>query len=292
MVSGLYPFGGHFLAVGGARMHYVDEGFGPPVILLHGNPTWSFFYRDLITALAPRRRVLAPDHVGCGRSDKPPVSRYPYSLARRVDDLARLIDAVVPSGRVSLVVHDWGGMIGFAWAVKNPDRVDRLVVMNTAAFPLPNGKRLPASIALSRKRLVGPLLTRGLNAFCRGAARYCVTRRPMPAEVRSMLMAPYNSWANRVAVDQFVRTIPLGPGDAGFDIVKATEHGLPRLADRPMLLCWGMRDFVFDGDYLAEWRRRFPKADVAAVPDAGHYLLEDAGDELIPRIVAFLSDER
>jgi len=288
MVSGLFPYAGHHHDLAGVRLHYIDEGTGPPVVCLHGNPTWSFFYRDVIAALRPTHRVIAPDHIGCGRSDKPPAARYPYTLARRVDDLTNLLDRLIPTGPVSLVVHDWGGMIGFAWAVRHAQRIYRLVVMNTAAFPLPAGKPLPLSLRLGRNRLTGPLLNRGVNAFCRGAARYCVTRRPLADEVRSMYLQPYNSWRNRVAVDQFVRTIPLGPGDDGYDIVMETESGLPQLANRPILLAWGLRDFVFDGDFLAEWRRRFPNAEVAAVADAGHYLLEDAGDELIPRLVRFL----
>ena len=289
MVSPLYPFTGHYLDLGDARMHYLDEGSGPPVFLLHGNPTWSYFYRNLVPVLSPHRRVIAPDHVGCGRSDKPRLGHYPYSLARRVADLGRLIDTLCPNERVSLVVHDWGGMIGFAWATANPDRVDRLVVMNTAAFRLPAGKRLPWSLRLGRSRLVGPALNRGLNAFCRGAARYCVVRKPLDRATRQKFLEPYDSWEHRVAVDQFVRTIPLEDGDAGYDIVKQTESRLPVLADKPMLLAWGLRDFVFDGEFLAEWRRHFPRADVAALADAGHYLLEDAGDELIPRIARFLT---
>ncbi|MFL5327832.1 MAG: alpha/beta fold hydrolase [Gemmataceae bacterium] len=270
-------------------MHYLEAGTGSPVFLLHGNPTWSYFYRNLIPALANDHRVIAPDHVGCGLSDKPPLSQYPYSLERRVADIGRLIDEIVPTGRVSLVVHDWGGMIGFAWATANPDRVDRLVAMNTAAFPLPAGKKLPWSLRLGRNRLTGPLLNRGLNAFCRGAARYCVVRKPMDAETRRMFLAPYDSWAHRIAVDQFVRTIPLSANDSGFDIVRRTEANLQTLADRPMLLAWGLNDFVFDRDYLTQWRRHFPNAEVAAIDDAGHYLLEDAGDELIPRISQFLA---
>lgn len=288
MVSRLYPFVGHYLDAGGCRMHYVDQGSGPLVVLLHGNPTWSFFYRDLIPELAKTHRVVAPDHVGCGLSDKPSADRYPYSLDRRIEDIDRLIDSVAPNGQVSLVVHDWGGMIGFAWAARNPERVARLVVMNTAAFPLPAGKRLPRSLWLGRS-VVGPALVRGLNAFCRGAARWCVVRRPLPREVRDMYLAPYDSWANRIAVDRFVRTIPLTPGEPGFDIVRETEKGLAGLAEKPMFIGWGLRDFVFDVDFLAGWRQRFPHAEVFALEDAGHYLLEDAGVEVIPRVVEFLN---
>ncbi len=288
MVTALFPFTSQRLDLDGVGLYYVDEGAGPPVILLHGNPTWSFFYRDLIAALKPDHRTIAPDHVGCGRSDKPSMRHYPYTLARRVDDITKLIDMLVPTGRISLVVHDWGGMIGMAWATRNPERVDRIVAMNTAAFRLPKGKRLPWSLRVGRNPILGPPLIRGLNLFCRGAAKHCVVRRPLPNEVREQFLAPYGTWADRIAVDRFVRTIPLSPRDDGYDIVEQTEKGLSRLADRRVLLPWGLKDFVFDSDYLAEWQRWFPDAEVHAIADAGHYLLEDAGDELIPNIVRFL----
>src|SRR5204863_6484378 len=131
-------------------------------------------------------------------------------------------------------------------------------------------------------------LVRGLNAFCRGAARTCCIRRPLPAEVRAGYLQPYDSWANRVAVLRFVEDIPLRPGDPSYDLVTKTQDGLSCLQDVPMLLCWGMRDFVFDRHFLAEWQRRFPKAEVHRFEDAGHYILEDAHQEIVPLVQQFL----
>lgn len=279
---------GRFITVDGIGIHCREEGNGPPVVCLHGNPTWSYYFRHLIAALKPNHRVIAPDHVGCGLSDKPSLKRYPYSLSRRVDDFDAVVRATLPQGKFSLVVHDWGGMIGFAWAVKNADRIDKLVVMNSAAFPLPAGKKLPMALRLGRWPLMGSLLVRRLNFFCLGAARHCVTRQAMPADVQQMYLAPYERARDRVAVEQFVRTIPVHPDDIGYDIAAATAAGLKNLRDKPMLLAWGLRDFVFDGDYLQEWRRHFPAAQVRAIADAGHYVLEDAGAELIPAITRFL----
>src|SRR5437764_2145304 len=155
-----------FLHLDGLRYHYVDEGRGDPVVMLHGNPTWSFYFRDLIRDLRSDYRVIAPDHVGMGLSDKPDDSRYEYTLRRRVDDLETLLERTGVGDRVTLVLHDWGGMIGMAWASRHPERVRRLVVLNTAAFRLPPTKRLPLSLRLCRSPL-GPLLVRGLNLFCR-----------------------------------------------------------------------------------------------------------------------------
>jgi haloalkane dehalogenase len=286
----LYPFASHFLDVGdGVRLHYLDEGHGPPVVMLHGNPTWSFYYRNLVSALRDRYRCVVPDHVGCGLSDKPPDGRYPYSLERRVADLTALLDRLRLDRDVTLILHDWGGMIGTAWATRFPERVKRLVVLNTAAFHMPKSKRLPLSLWVGRNTVLGALLIRGLNLFCRAAARWCVTRRPLPPAVRRMYLAPYDSWAHRVAVLRFVQTIPLRPVDPGYDIVTATERRLSLLRDRPVLVCWGMRDFVFDADFLAAWEEHFPDAKVHRYADAGHYVLEDADEEIGLRVEEFLA---
>ena len=155
----LYPFSGHLFDVGnGVNLHYLDEGRGPPVVMLHGNPTWSFMYRNLVLELRDRFRCIVPDHVGCGLSDKPDETRYEYTLARRVADLTALLDHLHVTDNVTLVLHDWGGMIGMAWATQFPERVKRLVVLNTAAFPMPADAKLPRSLWWGRNTALGALL--------------------------------------------------------------------------------------------------------------------------------------
>ncbi len=127
----LYPFASHYVDVGGYRMHYVDEGVGPAVVMLHGNPTWSFHYRELIKGLRDTYRVIVPDHIGCGLSDKP--QEYPYTLSTHIDNVERLIDRLNLES-VTLAVHDWGGAIGFGWAARHPSSVRDLILFNTAAF--------------------------------------------------------------------------------------------------------------------------------------------------------------
>jgi haloalkane dehalogenase len=283
-----YPFKSHYLDRDGIRYHYLVEGAGDPLVMLHGNPTWSYYYRRLVLALRGSYRVIAPDHIGCGLSDKPDDSKYPYTLARRVKDLQALLDHLGIDRDLTLVLHDWGGIIGMAYAVRRPERIKRLIVLNTAAFHLPEGKRLPWSLRLFRSPLLGPILARGLNAFCRGAAKHCCTRRPMPAEIRQAYLAPYDSWKNRIAVLRFVQDIPLRPSDASYALVSEIQNGLSRFLEVPMLICWGEKDFVFDKDFLAEWLRRFPQAEVHRFPDAGHYVLEDAADEIIELVQSFL----
>ncbi len=286
-MSALFPFTPHYLDIDGQRMHYVDEGEGEVVLMLHGNPSWSFLYRDLIRELKPDHRAVAPDHIGCGRSDKPDDGAYEYTLASRVADLSRLVEEL-DLRNITLVVHDWGGMIGMAWATEHADRVARLVVLNTAAFPLPPGKRFPAALALARVPGLGALLVMGANAFSRGAVRRCVTRRPMSDEVAAGYLEPYDSWAHRIAIHRFVQDIPLRPGDRAYEILQRTADELDRLVDIPLLICWGEMDFVFDGYFLDEWKRRFPAADVHRFPDCGHYVLEDAGEAIVPLVRRFL----
>jgi len=271
----------------GLRLHYIDEGSGEPVVMLHGNPTWSFHYRVLVEALRPDYRVIVPDHIGCGRSDKPGDDRYEYTLDSRVRDLEALLGHLRIGAGSTLVLHDWGGMIGMAYAHRHPERVKRLVVLNTAAFRMPAGKRLPRSLWLFRNTPLGPLLIRGLNAFSRGAARYCA-RRPLTGPVRAGYLAPYDSWRNRIAVLRFVQDIPIAPGDRCYELVREVDEGLYRFRPTPMLICWGERDFVFDLDFLAEWQRHFPDAEAHRFPDAGHYVLEDAAAEIVPLVRDFL----
>ena len=139
----LYPFVSHFARLGGFRYHYVDEGAGDPVVMVHGNPTWSFYFRSLISGLSGTHRTIAPDHIGCGLSEVPSATDYGYRLLDRVNDLERFIDSLNLDRPITLIVHDWGGAIGLSWAVRHPERIGRLVVLNTAAFHMPAGKRLP-----------------------------------------------------------------------------------------------------------------------------------------------------
>lgn len=289
MVDRPYPFASHYLDRNGLKLHYIDEGTGDPVVMLHGNPTWSYYYRKLVASLRDRFRCIVPDHIGCGFSDKPQPPGYDYSLKSRVDDLTALLDHLGLHENVSLVMHDWGGMIGMAWAARHVPAVRRLVLMNTAAFRMPKSKRMPFRLWVARNTRLGTWLIRSRNLFCRHAANVCVKRQPLPPDVRDWYLRPYDSWDNRVAVLKFVQTIPLKPTDSGYEIIEETEAALPKLARTPTLICWGMKDFVFSPEFLEEWQRLMPHAEVHRFDDAGHYILEDAAQEVIPLIDRFLS---
>lgn len=285
-----YPFTGQHLEVRpGIRLHYLDEGprDAPVVLMLHGNPSWSYYWRRLVLALRGRYRCIVPDHVGMGLSDKPGDAAYAYTLQSRVDDLNTLLQRLGIERDITLAVHDWGGMIGFGWALTHADAFKRLIITNTSSFPLPASKAMPWQLNLGRNTLLGALLIRGFNAFAAGAASQGVVT-PMPADVRRAYCAPYDSWANRIATLRFVQDIPLSPADRAWSLVEQAGRTLPQFADRPALLGWGLKDFVFDKHFLDGFTKALPKAEVHAYADAGHYVLEDKHAELIPRIVAFL----
>ena len=287
----LYPFGSHYQELpAGHCMHFVDEGpvDGQPVIMLHGNPTWSFYYREVIRNLSASHRCLAPDHIGMGLSDRPADAEYAYTLKSRVADLGEWLDAVEPERPVDLVVHDWGGAIGLSWAAAHPQRVRRIVILNTWAFTIPENVGIPRALAFARTPL-GALLVKSFNAFSGLAVRMATEQKLSPCVARG-LVAPYKgSPGRRLATLRFVQDIPLKQSDPAWEVLAETERNLPRLGDKPVLLGWGGKDFVFNDRVLEKWREIFPHARVEYIEDAGHYVLEDAADRLVPEIGKFFA---
>jgi haloalkane dehalogenase len=282
--AGEYPFTSHWLEVAGQRLHYVDEGEGEVVLMVHGNPTWSFYWRHLIRGLCERYRCIALDHLGCGRSDKP--AHWPYRLAGHIDNLGELVTRL-DLERVTLCVHDWGGPIGLGVARREPERFARYVITNTAAF---HGVRAPWRIRACRTPGLGALAVRGLNAFARAATFMAVAdhARMTPA-VRRGYLAPYDSFETRIATLRFVQDIPLVPSHPSWDTLSEIEAFLPALREQPVALAWGERDWCFTPRVRREWQRRLPHAEALVCEAAGHYLLEDAHDDVVPFIRAFLA---
>lgn len=284
----IYPFKSNYLKINGLDYHYIDEGQGEPILMVHGNPTWSFYFRSLIKAFSCGYRVIAPDHMGCGLSAKPGDDRYDFKLKSRVLDLEKLMQNLNLDRPVTLVVHDWGGMIGLAWALEHLEQVGRIVVLNTAGFFPPKSKAIPIRLKLIRSG--GKIMERAvlkLNLFAR-AALYMAPHRPLPAEVKTGLIAPYNTPHNRLATLKFVLDIPLSPKDPSGPIVARVDEHLKQIFDRPALILWGAHDFVFDRDYYQEWTDRLPNVESHYFNDAGHYLLEDIPDKIVAHMKEFL----
>ncbi|MFQ5592161.1 MAG: alpha/beta fold hydrolase [Phycisphaerae bacterium] len=278
----LYPFESHYLDLHGHRMHYLDEGSGAAILMLHGNPTWSFYYRELVKGLRDEFRVIVPDHIGCGLSDKP--RDYEYTLATHIANLERLLDHL-GLDEAALALHDWGGAIGFGLCLRRPELARRFVVFNTAAFLGP----CPRRIRLCGLPWVGELLVQRLNAFARCALHMaCAKRERLTEAVKRGYLLPYDCPAHRLATLRFVRDIPLAPRVPSYQIVKRIEASLARFADRQVMLIWGAKDFLFNDWYLGEWVARFPEAAVHRFEDAGHYVVEDAHERIIPLMREFM----
>lgn len=272
-----YPFADHFLDIDGLRYHYVDEGAGEPLLMVHGNPTWSFYYRKLVQAFASKYRTIAVDHIGCGLSDKP--ADYPYRLANHIDNLKRLVDQLKLE-KVTLIAHDWGGAIGLGAFADQPDRLARIVLFNTAAF---RSQDIPFRIAVCRWPILGQIAVQGFNGFA-GAAIQMATEKPerMTPAVRAGYLAPYDSWNNRIATHRFVLDIPLTTSHPSYNTLAHVEKSLIQHAHKPITLIWGMRDWCFTPKFLERFREFFPQADVVRYDDAGHYVVEDAHERIIP----------
>jgi cis-3-alkyl-4-acyloxetan-2-one decarboxylase len=289
--GGTWPYEPRWLFTDGIRIHYVDEGprDGEPVVMLHGNPTWSYLYRRFIAAVAEAGyRAIAHDQLGFGRSDKP-IREKEFSVERHVRHFAALMEELELDG-VTLVVQDWGGPVGLAWAVDHADRVRRLVLLNTwPGGRHPDYPRVPAPFRLFRWPGTGDVLLKGANVFTRVFLfRNGTHPERLGADERAAYLAPHPSWQSRSGVRAYPRMIPWDDRNQTREVARRTEAGLERLADKPVLICWPTEDRAFGAGTLALWRDRFPNADVHEVPDAGHYVQEDAHERVIPLLLDFV----
>jgi pimeloyl-ACP methyl ester carboxylesterase len=279
----LYPFSSHELNLDGLRYHYLDEGQGRPLLMLHGNPTWSFYWRNLVQAFSSDHRVVAPDHIGCGLSDKP--QRYQYTLAQHIENVSKLIDELDLSD-ITLVAHDWGGAIGLGAAGRQPERFKDIVLFNTAAFPPPY---VPWRLRALRFPPFGKLAIQGGNLFARAALRMAVADRSrLSDEVKAGLLAPYDNWSNRIATYRFVRDIPTTSSHPTWKTLDEVERGSQLLKDRRALMIWGMQDWCFNSVCLDRFAELLPNHEIHRFEDVGHYVVEEAHERIVPLMRAFL----
>ena len=279
----MYPFTSLYFDLNPYKLHYLDEGEGEVLLFLHGNPTWSFYYRSLIQNFQGRYRCVAPDHIGCGFSDKP--QDYSYTLTTHIDNLEKLV-GFLGLKNITLMVHDWGGAIGMGLAVRKPELIKRLVLFNTASFL---SMDIPLRIGLCRMPLLGTILIRYLNLFVRGVLRFGLKRRKrLTQNVRAGYLAPYDTFENRIANLKFVQDIPMEQTVPSYSVIQYIENNLKQFDGYPILIIWGSEDFCFNVKFLNKWREIFPRAEVREVCNAGHLVVEDASDEIIPWIEGFL----
>jgi pimeloyl-ACP methyl ester carboxylesterase len=299
--DGTWPYEPKWFDSPDGRMHYVDEGprDGRPVVMVHGNPTWGYLYRNFIGPLVEAgHRAIVPDHLGFGRSAKPRDGEL-YRVPRHARRLDALLESLDLRG-ATVVPQDWGGPIGLYWATRHPERVDGLFVLNTYAHAfrreaLPPGKDkipLPLPLRLFRTPLVGEVLVKGLDAFKRGFlfGQGVVHRERLTPTVKRAYRAVHAGWSDRTPILVFPREIPVTGEGPVVAMTTEIEAGLKeRFRSKPVQIMWAMKDPAFLPIYLDTlWLDTFPDATVTSLEDAGHYLQEDAHERIVPELVAFV----
>ncbi len=282
----LYPFEPKRFETGSGTMSYLDEGQGDEaVVMVHGNPTWSFFYRNVVLALRGQIRCIVPDHLGCGLSDKP--QDYDYTLGNHVANLGKLLDSL-NLRKIHLIVHDWGGPIGLGAGLARHEKLGKVLILNTAAFA---DTVIPWRIRLCRAPLLGEFIVRGFNGFA-GPATTMAVAKPLPADVARGFTFPYDSWANRIATHRFVRDIPSGRDEPSDRALAVIEAQLPILRSKSTAILWGGADFCFNQHYYERWRQILPKVPARYLTKTGHYLLEDSLEDCLAVITAHFAADR
>jgi len=279
-----YPFKSNFIEVKSYNYHYIDEGEGEETLLMvHGNLSWSFMYRNLICEFSKNYRVIAPDHLGCGLSDKP--QDFPYRLETHIDNLESLLFELKLE-KVTLVVHDWGAVIGMGLAVRHPDKIARLVILNSAAFSM---AWLPLRLSVLRIPWLDDKLVRSFNLYLNTSLQTSC-RKALPSIVKKGFKYPYQTYNDRIAILRFIQDIPIDPEHISFEVLLEIEHGLWMFRETPVCIIWGMRDWCFSPRYLKRWQLYYPQAQVLKLDNAGHYVLEDECDQSVAAIKDFLKN--
>jgi haloalkane dehalogenase len=281
-----YPFEPErFKLSNGHSLSYLDEGSDEktPTLFLHGNPTWSFYYRKAIRFWKDHSRCIAVDHLGCGLSDKPSSSSFSYNLQNHANNLLELVDSLNLQN-FNLVVHDWGGAIGMTAFADQAHRIRKIVLLNTAAFP---SRDVPRRILFCRLPVIGEFFVRALNGFA-GPATWMASSKGMTDSAKKGLLQPYGNWKNRVAIWNFVRDIPYELNHPTLSILKSTEEKLKVFSTTPVMACWGMKDFCFHGGYLTKWEKQWPHIISHRFADSGHYILEDSFEDVRAKVEPFL----
>ena len=270
----LYPFVSHFEDINGSRVHYLDEGAGPPLILLHGNPTWSFLYRDVIAGLRDHYRCIAVDYPGFGLSRAAPGYGYtPAEHAQVLEDLIVRLDL----REATLMVQDWGGPIGLAVATRHPDRFSAFVIGNTWAWP-----KSDLGTQMFSRLLGGPVggwLILRRNFFIERIIPAGVRRKKLPDVVMNAYRGPFPTPESRRPMHVFPREIL-----ASRAFLAEIESKLAGVGDRPALIVWGTKDFAFRGTERDRWESVFPRHHTVLLEGAGHYIQEDAAQDIVAAI--------
>jgi len=282
-----YSFKPHYLNIGGFKMHYVDQGEGDPVVMLHGDPTWGYLWRKFIPLVSETKRVIVPDHMGMGKSSVPK-ELYPYLLKHHISNLEELILNLKLSD-ITLVLHDWGGPVGMGFAVRHPELIKSVVLMNTWAFAKWPGGELPRLLEIIRSDK-GESFVLEKNGYVKrallGTANYTENYTP---QVLNAYLSPFPDPDSRLALLCWSRDITFDETNRSYEEMRQIENKLNLFTDIPVLIIWGMLDPVLPVSVLEKWLSIYPHAKVCKIEDASHFLQEDTPERVISEINHFLS---
>jgi len=293
--GGLWPYEPKWFDTSDGKLHYIDEGpkDKPPVVFVHGNPEWSFLFRhDIAAVLNAGQRVIAVDHLGFGRSDKPGDAAL-YSIERHTERLSLVLDSLNLKD-VTLVIHDWGGPIGLPWAVRHPDQVRGLCVLNSIGTRPDGPTPMPLPLRVLRSRGAGDVLVKGMGLFTKVFMFKAGVVHPehFTPQIKQAYLAPHPNWSSRTGVMAFPRQIPLVPTDHQAQALGFIEDGLrEHFITKPVQIIWAMKDISFQPAVLKKWQELFPHANTVVLENAGHFAEEDEPERCAEAVLACATGE-
>lgn len=286
--GGTFPFEPHYQTINGVQLHYVDEGKGEPIVCVHGEPTWGYLYRKFIHGLQETNRIIVPDHMGFGKSDVPQDKEY--RLKVHIDNLSQLL-ANLDLHNITLVVQDWGGPIGFGFAVRYPDRVKRLVIMNTSVGVAKVDRKMWYEAMVENgtyDQLLGDM-----EVFVPGYMLGILKRKLSKDEKKQLIRAytaPFPTPEAHIGAKAFPLDIPKGMDHPSAITMQEIRDKLPSLDNIAKIAIWGMQDAIFPPKVIEMWKKIYPNIDVHPIENAGHFLQEDAPEEIIQTIKRFIAE--
>ena len=275
-----FPFEPHYMELNGFKMHYIDEGSGDPILCLHGMPTWGYLYRNFIEKLSKGFRVVVPDQMGFGKSDVPENKRY--LMEEHVSNLKKFI-LKLDLRKITLIIQDWGGPIGFGFAVDYPERIKALVIMNTSVGVMKEGRK-PWYAPLEEKGIYSEFIKNVSNLIKMGI----YNKDKITETLLKAYSAPFTKEGSYKGALAWPKDIPIGDSHPSAEIMRHVRNNLKNLKEKPKVLIWGMKDPIFPEKMISWWQKIYPNIEVHRIEEASHFLQEDAPDKIISIIQNFL----